>query len=193
MEGQPFHISKYANWTDEALWKAFKQGDREVFSYLYKTYLDLLFNYGMKVAPDRDLVKDSLQELFIELWKNKQNLSDTRQIRFYLYKALRRKLIREVQKNSGKRFETLTEYTPDQVSFPLENQLISEEVSRMRKARLAKALGKISIRQQELLTLLYFENYSYEQISEMMGIHVKSVYTLAWKAFASLKKSLKDL
>ncbi|MEX2565058.1 MAG: sigma factor-like helix-turn-helix DNA-binding protein, partial [Cyclobacteriaceae bacterium] len=40
----------------------------------------------------------------------------------------------------------------------------------------------------EVIHLLYYENCSYEDISKIMGINVQSVYTLAWKAIANLKR-----
>lgn len=178
---------------DRELWHAFREGDKQAFAKMYQTYLDVLFNYGMKVVPDRNLVKDALQELFIELWKGRQNLSETDQIKYYLYKAFRRKLIRDAQMQRKYRADASADVHSDAVVFPKEQAIISEEVSRQRKALVKKALSKISIRQQEVLNLLYYDNYSYEEVSQIMGINVKSVYTIAWKAASALRKVLKSL
>ena len=50
----------------------------------------------------------------------------------------------------------------------------------------------IPARQREVIHLLFFEGQSYEEIADIMGIHVQSVYTLAWKALTALKKRLVD-
>jgi len=180
------HYSDY-----RACWTAFRQGDKVAFSVIYQNHLDALFNYGMKVIPDRNLVKDSLQDLFIDLWRNRLNLSETDQIRYYLYTAFRRKLIREAQKSRRLSVLVSSADIAETVVLSVDHLIISEELKLERKALLLRGLKKIPIRQQEVLNLLYYENYTYEQISQMMGIHVKSVYTLAWKAFASLRKGLK--
>ncbi len=178
---------------DRACWSAFRQGDKVAFSLIYQNHLDALFNYGMKVVPDRNLVKDSLQDLFMDLWRNRQNLSETDQIKYYLYTAFRRKLIREAQKSRKLHSIISHEDLSNSVVLSVDNKIISEELKSERKALLMRGLKKIPLRQQEVLNLLYYENYTYEQISQMMGIHVKSVYTLAWKAFGSLRKGLKDI
>ncbi len=53
---------------------------------------------------------------------------------------------------------------------------------------LHKALAELPPRQKEILHLLYSEELSYENIAELMAINVASVYTLAWKALAALKR-----
>lgn len=188
------HASNHNNFThltDEQIWLSFREGDREAFSFIYIHHLDILFNYGMKVINDRSLVKDSIQELFIDLWKSRQNLSGTDNIRYYLFKALRRRLIREVKRQRLHTEKYIQNFKGEITVVSPETIFISAEISEHRKAILRKALGKISLRQQEVLNLLFFENYTYEQVSQLMSINVKSVYTLAWKAFTSLRKSLK--
>lgn len=182
----------FTHLTDEQVWQVFREGDKEAFSFIYTHHLEILFNYGMKVVNDRSLVKDSMQELFIELWKSRHNLSSTNNIRYYLFKALRRKLVREVKQQRLRTEKYLQNWKGEICVNCPESILISREMSTHRKAVLTKALGKISLRQQEVLNLLFFENYSYEQISQVMSINVKSVYTLAWKAFTALKKALKS-
>ncbi|MCA1762631.1 MAG: RNA polymerase sigma factor [Cryomorphaceae bacterium] len=178
---------------DKALWGAFRGGDREAFGVIYRAQLNSLFNYGMKVIADRNLVKDAIQELFIELWKGRERLSDTDQIKYYLYKAFRRKLIRDALAERKYCGDNTSGVTADEIVFSKEHSMISEEISQQRKAVLQKALSRISMRQQEVINLLYFENYSYEQVSQIMGINVKSVYTIAWKAASALRKALKSV
>ncbi len=186
------NLNDFTHLKDEQIWLAFREGDKEVFSFIYINHIDILFNYGMKVIDDRTLVRDSIQELFIDLWKSRKNLSSTDNIRYYLFKVLRRRLIREVKKQRLDTEKYIQNYKGEIVVMSPENVFISAEISAHRKAILKKALGKISLRQQEVLNLLFFENYSYEQVSQLMAINVKSVYTLAWKAFSALRKSLKS-
>ena len=46
----------------------FKAGDDRAFSQIYETYADLLFSYGMRFTSNREIVRDTLQELFIKLY-----------------------------------------------------------------------------------------------------------------------------
>jgi DNA-directed RNA polymerase specialized sigma24 family protein len=53
-------------------------------------------------------LKDQIQELFVELWNSRKNLAPARSVKFYLFKALRYKLIklekfRYLSQQSGQR------------------------------------------------------------------------------------------
>src|SRR5579871_4559292 len=79
-------------------WLQFKGGDREAFAAVYRQHILFLIAYGLRLCPDRHLLKDQIQELFVELWHSRQNLASTGSVKFYLFKALRYKLIR-LEKN----------------------------------------------------------------------------------------------
>jgi DNA-directed RNA polymerase specialized sigma24 family protein len=51
-------------------------------------------------------------------------------------------------------------------------------------------MDKLPIRQKDVITCLFFEKFTYEDTSKVMELNLRSVYTLAWKAISSLKKSL---
>src|SRR5438105_8193570 len=79
---------------DLSLWLRFKNGDKEAFAALYQKHIISLLAYGHKLCNDEEILKDTLQELFIEIWNARQSLAITDSVKFYLFKALRYKLIR---------------------------------------------------------------------------------------------------
>src|SRR5688572_17426542 len=78
----------------DRLWEAFRRGNRVAFGEIYSNYGAALLAYGSRITPDHKLVEDCLQDLFVELWKSKENLSSTTSIKFYLFKAIRHKIFR---------------------------------------------------------------------------------------------------
>src|SRR6187402_1381298 len=77
------------------LWLQLKSGDRDAFAAIYRLHSISLIAYGIRLCPDRDILKDQIQELFVELWNSRENLSPTDSVKFYLFRALRNKLIRQ--------------------------------------------------------------------------------------------------
>src|SRR5690606_12479043 len=71
-----------------------------------------------------------------------------------------------------------------------ESKIIGIQREALVQKKLAMALGELPFRQKEVIQYLFFENFSYEETSILMGINLRSVYTLAWKAIANLKKIL---
>ena len=82
---------------DELIWSNFKNGDRNALAFIYNKYVGLLYTYGRNVACDEHLVEDVIQELFIGLWKSRKNLCDVNSIKSYLFKSLRRALIKKLK------------------------------------------------------------------------------------------------
>ena len=175
--------------TESALWAAFKDGDEKALAAMYDRFTGPLFNYGYKVLPETETVKDAIQELFIELWKRKASLSDTDSIKYYLFKSLRRKLTRIKGKlwKSGKSLEGTVE--PFQSSH--EHYLIDQQVSGERRSRIIEMLDQLTPRQREAIFLRYFEELSYEQIAYIMELGKQAVYNHIHSGFKSLKRSLK--
>jgi DNA-directed RNA polymerase specialized sigma24 family protein len=60
---------------DPEVWDQLREGDHRALEYLYRTYGKDLFNFGMKLYGRHDWVQDTLQELFVDLWKQHQKLS----------------------------------------------------------------------------------------------------------------------
>ncbi|MCC5929022.1 MAG: sigma-70 family RNA polymerase sigma factor [Cyclobacteriaceae bacterium] len=177
---------------DLEIWSAFVQGDKEAFAVIYRNSVKNLYNYGMKVSDNSELVEEAIQDLFVELWERRERLSLTDNINFYLLKALRFKIIR-LAENEKRRVTQLNSikatYLCEHV-LPFEEILIREQLGEERKMKLFTALAKLPARQKEVLHLLFFEKYSYEEISKIMDLNLRSVYTLAWKSIATLKKNI---
>ena len=75
-------------------WSQFKKGDKNAFAELYRQNSASLISYGLKICSDEELLKDAIQDLFVELWNSRENLAVADCVQFYLFKALRYKLIR---------------------------------------------------------------------------------------------------
>ena len=56
------------------LWKKFLKGDKEALSLIFRIYFDDLFSYGMKLSNSAEIVEDSMQDMFMKLWKNRSNI-----------------------------------------------------------------------------------------------------------------------
>lgn len=176
---------------DATVWLAFRKGDAPAFSFLFHTYYTILYQYGIKISPDPDLVKDTIQDLFIHLWESRHRLGETASIKFYLLKSLRRKLLRAMQKQkklvAGNRLPDDYEF---EVVFSAENAIITEEASQRQLQQLLQALNSLLPRQKEAIYLRLFNNFSYDEISEIMEVNVQTVRNYVHQALTELRKKM---
>ena len=68
-------------------------GDQNAFLTIYQNHYQSLFSYGLSITGDKELTKDCIQELFLEIWKTRLTLNkEVDNIRSYLFTWLRRKI-----------------------------------------------------------------------------------------------------
>lgn len=177
--------------TDQELWEEIRGGDELAFTVLFGKYHATLFNYGSKLTSNSAIVEDAVQDVFIDIWRLRQNLTDNvASVKFYLYRALRRR----IHLAHGK--FPLTEqlaFLDDQntpASFSdSESILIAHESSTIRAKRVQELLSQLPERQVEALTLRYFDEFSTAEIALIMGVSEKSVRNFMYKALTSLRQN----
>jgi RNA polymerase sigma factor (sigma-70 family) len=178
--------------TEGSLWLAFTKGNRAALNSIFDNNIRTLYSYGNGITKDRDLVADCIQDIFVELWSKRENLAnDVKHVKFYLIKALRRKILRRL--SDEERFlreETLSEGYIAKTECSAEVSLIEYETSEGQAKDIQNAISTLSIRQQEAVHLKFFENMSYENIASVMDIDVKAAYNLVSKSILLLRKTL---
>ena len=56
-------------------WKLFLEGDDQAYSWIYTHYIQVLYNYGLQITPDSEIVKDCIQDVFVKIYKAKKKLT----------------------------------------------------------------------------------------------------------------------
>jgi RNA polymerase sigma-70 factor (ECF subfamily) len=169
------------------LWEAFRKGDKEAFAALFRQHYETLFRYGSKFTNDTKLLEDSIQELFIEIWQSK-SATPVLSIKAYLLKALKYKLLKVFRQNG--RMIPLLDNNDIAFEWSHEQFLIDQQDSIERKRLVLNALGQLSNRQKEIIYLKYYQNLSYEEVSEIMNINYQVARNLLYQAIKSLKSLL---
>lgn len=178
---------------DQVLWSQFKKGDRQCFSLIYQQNIAALINYGLKIYDDTTVLKDVIQDLFVELWNSRSNLSEVDSIKFYLFKALRFKLIRLEKKQfaSTRLSAMLRENTNETMDISTEDKIIGEEVQENQTELLQRAIITLSTRQKEAIQLRFYQGFTHEQIAELMQLNYQSVSNLLYTAILRIREKLK--
>ena len=172
--------------TDQATWQALKNGDAQALSGLVRKYYRDLHDYGWRMSRDRAVAEDCIQDLFAELWSRREKLGDVRFVKSYLIKSLRRRLIKASPSVRFVDIDGVREPTIG-IIFSHEEFLIREQDVSDREARLARALNALAPRQREIIYLRFYENLTYEEISEAMSLGIPTLYDLLSKAIKKLR------
>lgn len=172
------------------IWLSFKQGNEDAFNELIELYYPAMLNYGLRFQKDRELVKDCIQDLFLELWKNRNSIGDVRIPKSYLLISLRRKLLREVGRIRWlKEAPEISDDYDFEVQFAIETYLINTEIQHEDLKKLKKSLAQLTKRQREAVYLRFYQELSYEDIADTMGINRHSAVNLVYEAIRFIKNN----
>ena len=159
----------------------------EAYSKIYYTYYKLLYNYGYNIFADKEFVKDTLQDLFLDLWQTRERLGKVESLKFYLLVSFRRKIL--LNKKSKEKEATRVR-EPLFVVCSHESELISEETVQAQTHQLTKELNKLPTRQKEAIYLKFYQELSYLQITEVMCLKYQTVRDLIYKGLKQLRQKL---
>jgi RNA polymerase sigma factor (sigma-70 family) len=144
----------------------------------------------MRVVSDKELVKDTIHDLFVKLWNHKANLGEVTAIRSYLLVSLRSTLYNKVRQGSRMVVTELNESLPFEMVFSVESEFIKKENQSVQTQKLIEALNQLTARQKEVIYLRYFEEMEYEEIAGIMNITVKATYKLTARGLDALRQIL---
>ena len=155
---------------------------------IYDSYFPLLFRYSFRFTADKDLVKDLLQDFFVELYLKQEKLAGIRNMRSYLMVAVRRRLVKVLSIRGNHTVPFAEEEHDFMLELSAENKLIDAQLLETKYKYLQKAISALSRRQKEAIYLRFYENLGYEEIAEIMGLkEVKYARTLVYRAIAEIR------
>ncbi len=176
---------------DQILWKGLREGDKGMLLALYKKYYHSLLFIGLKEIKDAQLVKDSIQQLFLNLWEKRTSIEEARNIRSYIITSFLRKLNYD-WKRSGKTGSlqvVWNNFSEDPQPNPEEDLVRKDEQFHLFKL-LMLHINELPNRQKELIVLKFYEGLSYDEIVLKTGLSHRTVYN---KIHEGLKKLKLDL
>ena len=112
-----------SNTTDEKLIEAIRKDDYVSYNKLFERYYGRLCQYVYSLLMDKNDTEDVVQELFLNIWKNRERIEIKENVGGYLYKMAKHLALNHLR--SKVYFNNLSE-TQDQLSYE-DNRVESEE------------------------------------------------------------------
>ena len=172
-------------------WQEFVSGYDDSYCWVYTTYAQKLYQYGMCFTTDTELVKDCIQDIFTYLYRNKAQLVSPDNIKVYLFTALKNNLIKQIHK------ETITENLVEDVPFVLEltveEQFIQDEQYKNERKQVEKILSLLTSRQKEIIYYRFIQEMSMEEICTLMDLNYQSAQNLIQRSLKKIRSSMGDI
>ena len=177
---------------DKIYWEQMRLGDKQALYELYNKMYFHLIRFGLKINADDELIKDCVNQIFLNLWDKRERLQPIDNVKSYLMTTLRRCILDQLayQNKMDLAFNKLgAEEDWSELSY--EEIIINLQQDQEMREKLHNAIKQLTPRQIELIKLKFFEGLSYEQIAERTSQTVKTSYNTIYDAIKQLRKLLK--
>ena len=181
-----FTSADYRNLAHQELWQRFKVGDERALGELARVHYPSLYNYGLRLTTDSELVWDTIQDLFLEIWDHRETIGNAVFVKTYLLKALRYKLLKILAHQSPIHVDE-SESVNMSFSASIEEEIIDNELHTEQSRLLHQLMASLTKRQQEVLYLRFYQNLENHEIAQIMGMERQSVANLLYRTFKELR------
>lgn len=159
--------SAYNKYSDDELIGLLKLGDLSAFTAIHMRYYGVLYSHAYKRLPDREELKDILQDIFIYIWNNRESINFNVNLQAYLYTAIRNRIL-----NVFKSQKIKSDYIASFEEFVAGNEPMPDEALR-HKELLSIIDAEVSSLPPQMRTIFELSrraNLSHKEIAEKLNI-----------------------
>ncbi|RMB61110.1 RNA polymerase sigma factor [Dokdonia sinensis] len=167
--------------SEQRLISLLKEGDTGAFSTLVKQFQERLYWHIRNIVKNHDDTDDVLQNVFIKVYRNIDKFKGDSKLYTWLYRIASNEAITFINKRAKQQSITSEELQIRTINN-LESDVYFEGTEIQLK--LQRAIATLPSKQQQVFQMKYFEDITYETMSEILETSVgalKSSYHIATK------------
>jgi len=151
------------------------------FNLLVRKYQERVYWHIRKMVIDHDDADDLVQEVFVKVWKNLGKFRKDSQLFTWIYRIATNECLNFLKKKKKRFFLPINDVSAE-LSQKIDNSthISGDEI----QLKLQKALLKLPEKQRLVFNMRYYDEMTYQQISDVLGTSVgglKASYHLAAK------------
>ena len=173
---------------DLFLFKKIKEGNIETFEKVFKENYSPLLYFSAGITGRIDVAEEIIQELFYQIWKEREKINILSSLKGYLYSAVRNRSLQYCERLRNENiYKESIQSAPlsSSENSPQENLEASELEGIIRQT-----MAKMPERRLRIFKMHRFENRRYSEIAENLSVSVKTVEAEMTKALKSLRKDI---
>lgn len=175
---------------DEALVNRLKKGDESAFEHIYHYYKAPLYHFALRYLKDRTLAEDTLQEVFIKFWNNRQDLDANLSVRGFLFTCMKRHALNLIRTEQNR----IKKAALASAENPLSANPVEEKIAFQESQSLVdQCIGTLSESKRKIFRLKVIEGYSHQEIAAMLDISEHTVRSQMSQSNKSMRKFLKNV
>ena len=167
----------------------FCAGNDHAFAQLYDMYVQILFNYGIRLTSNQELLKDCIHDVFVKVYGKRNDKKTINNFGSYLIISLKNRLLDEFRRQTFSSDAEVETYDYRRAAEDVENDYLCRERELMQSARVARFMQHLTRRQRQAITLYYIEERKYDEICGIMQMNYHSVRNLMHRGMLKLREA----
>lgn len=164
------------------------EGHRQGLYNCFHEFYDDLYRFGVARYKDKELAREAIQDLFLELWQIRDRLKEVGNIREYVLTIYKRILYRSWRQQQQRPLPDNPAGEP--AEQPYESVLMDMQEEAGIREKLHKVLDRLSPRQKEIIRLRYYEQMAIRDIAAKTLLAERTVYNTLYNALEILREVL---
>lgn len=172
------------NTTDEGLVTLIMSGEKELFYHLVVRYETKLKRYIMTITNRKNEVEDILQTVFLKAYKNLPTFNKKMKFSSWIYRIAHNESINLIGSSFIQKFVSMPEWFDFGKNDATDENMDDVQI----KKRLKDCVSKLDIKYKEPMVLFYYDEKTYEEISDILRISIRNVGVLIHRGKSKIKK-----
>jgi RNA polymerase sigma-70 factor (ECF subfamily) len=169
-----------------------KEGDKSAFSFLFKMYYTPLCTYASTIIKLPNLAEEVVQESFIKIWENRQQIRIDSSLRAYFYRCIHNNCLNYIKNLNvnQRRTDIVTKeitYHAELATLNFSEEILDKIVSDELEIFFDKIIDELPGQCKEIFCLSRYEQLTYPEIAEKLQISVNTVKTQISRALDKLR------
>lgn len=165
-------------------------GDRLAFNLLYNKYLHNLRKFVASISGNTDIADELVQDIFVKIWLNRENLSLIGSFKPYLYRCARNLLIDHIRKSKTQiRIKEVSKTLEENYSVSTDDNLIYSQTL----VHLYNGINLLPEKRKKIVELKINDDLSLDEIALQLKISKSVVKKQLYTGIAFLRNHLKHL
>jgi RNA polymerase sigma factor (sigma-70 family) len=164
-----------------------KKGDRDAIRAIMHNYQHYVFTVARQIVRNHEMAEEITQDVFIRVYQKIHSYEERSKFSTWLFSIAYRIALNHLRKKQTAAVKMETVYRGDEID---ERISIDEKPDGVLQEVLWKAIDSINQEQGVIISLFYLQEFSVQEISQIMGIPQNTVKIKLFRGRNNLRKVL---
>ncbi len=173
-----------------------KKGDREAFASIVQYYMKPAYYVALGYVGKPDDALDLSQDAFVNAFRHIRRFDTSKSFFPWFYSILKNLCMNHLNRIRRRREDSIDEMAEAEGQVPIPIETVNPEENVVRKdleVKIGQALQRLRPREREIIILQHFQDYSYQEIADLLGIPIGTVMSRLYSARQSLRRELEKM